>query len=1141
MKSWKKLLTLMIVFGVAMFAGAQDNLLTNTEFDDGLTNWDQGWIDAGTTVVNISLDTTGQLSGNNSMKVETIEGGPNFWHIQRKQNIPVLAGHTYEFSFQAKALEDSSKLAVSVQERDDPWRGHLDLQVDVMQVAQTFGPFQFVPAFDDPICQAGWSFGFDSTTVWIDDVLLVDLTPGPEAVPVMMAGKAPKIDGLLDPVWKHGNWVRDYVRPSGQIDAPFTDAALSWRALWDEDYLYLFISVVDDTLTDANLAATWQGDSVELWLDGDNSKADAYDGVNDLGMNWGFQDAPEDPMVFSGEWYLGTTGYLAKTVKTEGGLDLEVAVPMANLGIVPAPGHLMGLDVDWNDQDAPDGTRDTKVKWFDATDNSWQNPSLMGTIELVERTVYPYTDVWWTDTPPVIDGVPDDLSMYPTFVLNQNMNSFSSMNDYLTDMSMTYQMVWDSNFVYYSVNIMDDVLLQDGEWNHQDDGVELWLDGDFSHGTAYDGINDIGAAFKYAPGGAFDTLHVTGWGGSGHYMWGPGTIVSASALATGGAFLEFAVAMDSVDIMPTNGYTFGHELDYNDDDDSGARDLKGKTHAPTDDTWQNPSMMSAAKLLGGPGDAPDMTPPAPPLPVDMIAAGAAPVIDGSMRDEVWENVRNVKIAKQGPDDWWDSFGNFRIAYDADNLYLFVEVHDDTIVTEHANDHEKDSIELFFDGDNSKNVLDWDTMDPWAWPPVVWDANDTQLRAIYGGDMVSMAAGAVDPANGELAWLETDGGYNLEWSVPLADTQLKPGVGDLFGLEIAINDNDGAGAREHAMMWWGETGEAWHDFSALGTAVWTDREADVITDIHYTAYAPKIDGEMDLHWMNAPPIFGNERMGDPIMETLDSPDDAENVWRALWDMDNLYFFVEVLDDTLVSEGNYNWTDDSAELYIDGDGRGGNGYDGINDWGFNFGYDPVLAPMAMRHPTNSGVSAMDSAGLAQITFASVLTDKGLAWEIALPLDLLGIEPGFGTDLGIEVDYNDDDNGDARDVKVKSFDEADNTWQYAENMSPARLVGSSVASDVEEDALAAMPNDFDLSQNYPNPFNPTTTIDYALPQQSMVTVKVYNMLGREVATLVNQTKPAGRYTINFDASHLSSGMYIYRFEAGSKVMTKKLMLIK
>ena len=85
------------------------------------------------------------------------------------------------------------------------------------------------------------------------------------------------------------------------------------------------------------------------------------------------------------------------------------------------------------------------------------------------------------------------------------------------------------------------------------------------------------------------------------------------------------------------------------------------------------------------------------------------------------------------------------------------------------------------------------------------------------------------------------------------------------------------------------------------------------------------------------------------------------------------------------------------------------------------------------------------------------------------------------------------------------------------------------------------FGLSQNYPNPFNPTTQINYQLPKSGFVSVKVYNIVGKEIATLVNGEKQAGIYTVNFNAVNLPSGVYIYTLKAGGFVETKKLLLLK
>ncbi len=95
--------------------------------------------------------------------------------------------------------------------------------------------------------------------------------------------------------------------------------------------------------------------------------------------------------------------------------------------------------------------------------------------------------------------------------------------------------------------------------------------------------------------------------------------------------------------------------------------------------------------------------------------------------------------------------------------------------------------------------------------------------------------------------------------------------------------------------------------------------------------------------------------------------------------------------------------------------------------------------------------------------------------------------------------------------------------------------------EDESLLIPSEFNLSQNYPNPFNPSTIIAYSIPQRSNVSLKIYDIVGKEIATLVNEQKEAGLYEIKYDASKLSSGVYIYSIQAGDFLESRKMILMK
>ena len=97
------------------------------------------------------------------------------------------------------------------------------------------------------------------------------------------------------------------------------------------------------------------------------------------------------------------------------------------------------------------------------------------------------------------------------------------------------------------------------------------------------------------------------------------------------------------------------------------------------------------------------------------------------------------------------------------------------------------------------------------------------------------------------------------------------------------------------------------------------------------------------------------------------------------------------------------------------------------------------------------------------------------------------------------------------------------------------------IDHSVISEIPEDFSLLQNYPNPFNPVTTICYSLDKTSDISLKIYSTNGKLVETLYTGSKPAGEHSITWNASNLASGVYFYKLDSGSNVITKKMILLK
>jgi hypothetical protein len=509
-------------------------------------------------------------------------------------------------------------------------------------------------------------------------------------------------------------------------------------------------------------------------------------------------------------------------------------------------------------------------------------------------------------------------------------------------------------------------------------------------------------------------------------------------------------------------------------------------------------------------------------------ATVAPVIDGEM-DAVWHNCgqvfqRTYTNGTTAPDDFSDLMGWSRVMWDNENIYLLLYTQDDVIQDVHANTYERDSWEVYFDGDNSKTVGAYDNV------------NDLQIRFGHGAlDVAALEAQSYWGRDGvEFAVVdnpaEAPSGWMTEIKLPLAGIFVEPVAGSLIGFELQQNDNDGT-ARESVSKWWVAEGDpSWNNASTFGTAILTSRPIGETLEIPTTNTPAVIDGELDAWYENAAPFQQNsfDNVGSPGNWPDSYEDSFARSWAA-WDADNFYVFIEAWDDIIQDTHANSWERDCFEVYFDGDNSKTDGaYDNVNDMQLRFGH---------AYTDASQIDAASYFGRDGVEFVNVDTDLGWNLEIKLPLTGIFLEPVAGTEFGFEIQGNDND-ATARDAITKWWTEVgDPSWNNASTFGTAYLSPRLVAVDEK----APVARNFSLNQNYPNPFNPTTTVPFSLKSAGKVRLSVFDMMGKEIAVLVDGIMPAGSHTAQFSANNMSSGIYFCKLQTADNVMTTKMTLVK
>lgn len=215
--------------------------------------------------------------------------------------------------------------------------------------------------------------------------------------------------------------------------------------------------------------------------------------------------------------------------------------------------------------------------------------------------------------------------------------------------------------------------------------------------------------------------------------------------------------------------------------------------------------------------------------------------------------------------------------------------------------------------------------------------------------------------------------------------------------------------------------------------------------------------------------------------------------------------------------------------------GNNVGGPGDWSSIWAFRTIMAPPAAPVLNAPQDGATD-----------VPVNVTLSWDEGMDAASYRLQVATQSDFGTTV--VDTDGITATSYQIDNLEgERQHFWRVRANneggtsdWSPAWSFQTEAVSSVEE-ISGEIPEDFFLAQNYPNPFNPTTTLRFELPKAEFVTLKIYSILGEEVATLAAKRFQAGKYEITFDASRLSSGTYLFRLQSSSFSQTRKMLLIK
>ena len=383
-----------------------------------------------------------------------------------------------------------------------------------------------------------------------------------------------EVDGLKDPVYRtFGNELKRVY--NGNVSSP-SDLSAEWTATWDDQALYIIVDVRDGQLRNDSPDAA-EDDGIEIFIDADNSRGDAYDGVNDFRYLLGWNDN-----VVLERAQNATAGVVQAQRSGFNDYTKEVSIPWATLGVSPEDGLQIGIDVRVNDDDNGSAV-DARLSWQDRVGDATSSPAVFGTATLQAVAPPPPVEALGANVSTInVDG--NREAAWDAVPRNTVGNLLVGELDGETDLAATWSARWNPVFLYLLVEVTDDVVQGGSSDAFNDDALEIYLDMGLERSGDYDG-NDFYLSVR-ANGNS-----VIAEEGS----LGQGTL-ARTVTTDGGYNVEMRIPWASLGFTAEEGKFFGFDLQITDDDTGGFRDSKISWFATTDESDENPARFGYVYL-----------------------------------------------------------------------------------------------------------------------------------------------------------------------------------------------------------------------------------------------------------------------------------------------------------------------------------------------------------------------------------------------------------------------------------------------------------------------------------------------------------------------------------------------------------------